>query len=174
MWKRFLTVLFRVTPLHAEAVHILRDDPIVGPHLGRTEFVVRVGGVFKALTKKRRPKSRGKRIRIPNSNFEFQIPGGALGGNGGDPGQALPRFVRFARNVFGLEGEDELALDQEAIDRLEAYFQSTGIPMTLGELNIGEEHFEAMADHANRNDRLAHAFVPLTRDDVVAIYRACL
>lgn len=76
--------------------------------------------------------------------------------------------------MFGLEGEDELALAQEAIDRLEAYFQSTGIPMTLGELNIGEEHFEAMADHANRNDRLAHAFVPLTRDDVVAIYRACL
>ena len=46
--------------------------------------------------------------------------------------------------------------------------------MTLKELNINEEHFEVMADHANRNDRLAHAFVPLTRDDVVEIYRACL
>ena len=87
---------------------------------------------------------------------------------------ALPRFVRFARNVFGLEGEDELALAREAIDRLEAYFRSTGIPMTLRELNIGEEHFEVMAAHANRNSRLAHAFVPLTQDDVVAIYRACL
>ena len=87
---------------------------------------------------------------------------------------ALPRFVRFAKNVFGLEGEDDQALAQEAIDRLEAYFKSTGIPMTLRELNIDEEHFKVMADHANRSDRLAHAFVPLTRDDVVEIYRACL
>ena len=87
---------------------------------------------------------------------------------------SLPRFVRFARNVFGLTGEDDLALAQEAVDRLEAYFRSTGIPMTLRELNIGEEHFGAMASHANRNDRLAHAFVPLTNDDVEAIYRACL
>ena len=46
--------------------------------------------------------------------------------------------------------------------------------MTLKELNIDEKHFEVMADHANRNDRLAHAFVPLTRDDVVEIYRTCL
>ena len=87
---------------------------------------------------------------------------------------ALPRFVRFAKNVFGLEGEDDQALAREAIDRLEAYFRSTGIPMTLRELNIDGEHFEVMADHANRNDRLAHAFVPLTRDDIVEIYLACL
>ena len=90
-----------------------------------------------------------------------------------DP-SALPRFVRFARNVLGLTGEDEMALAREAIDRLEAYFKSTGIPMTLRELNIGEEHFEAMAAHADHIGRLAHAFVPLTRDDMVAIYRACL
>ena len=87
---------------------------------------------------------------------------------------ALPRFVRFAKNVFGLEGADDQALAQEAIDRLEAYFKSTGIPMTLKELNIDETHFEVMADHANRNDRLAHAFVPLTTEDIVEIYRACL
>ena len=87
---------------------------------------------------------------------------------------ALPRFVRFAKNVMGLTGEDENALAQEAIDKLEAYFRSTGIPMTLRELNIDEEHFAVMAAHANLNDRLAHAFVPLTNDDIVNIYRACL
>ena len=87
---------------------------------------------------------------------------------------SLPRFVRFARNVFGLTGEDGLALAQEAVDRLEAYFRSTGIPMTLRELGIGEEHFGIMAAHADRDGRLAHAFVPLTDADIVDIYRACL
>ena len=87
---------------------------------------------------------------------------------------ATPRFVRFAKNVMGLCGEDDAALAQAGIDALEAYFRSTGIPMTLGELNIGEEHFNAMAEHATRVGRLENAFVPLTREDIVEIFRACL
>ena len=87
---------------------------------------------------------------------------------------ALPRFVRFAKNVFGLEGEDDQALAQEAIDRLEAYFKSTGIPMTLQEVGIGPEHIEDMAAHAIQVGRLDRAFVPLTKEDLAAIYRMCL
>ena len=90
-----------------------------------------------------------------------------------DPGCAW-RFVRMAKNVFGLTGEDEMALAQAGIDALEAYFKSTGIPMTLGELGIGTEHFEAMAAKADGTGRLEKAFVPLTHDDIVAIYTACL
>ncbi|MBQ8136475.1 MAG: iron-containing alcohol dehydrogenase [Clostridia bacterium] len=84
------------------------------------------------------------------------------------------RFVRFARNVMGLSGDDETALAFAGIDALEAYFKSTGIPMTLGELNIGTEHFEAMAAHANPGGYLENAFVPLTNEDIVQIYRDCL
>ncbi|MBO4211448.1 MAG: iron-containing alcohol dehydrogenase [Oscillospiraceae bacterium] len=90
-----------------------------------------------------------------------------------DP-SATERFVRFARNVMGLEGTDEAALAQAGIDALEAYFKSTGIPMTLSELKIGTEHFEEMAAHANRGGRLDHAYVPLTAEDLVKIYQACL
>ena len=90
-----------------------------------------------------------------------------------DP-SSLPRFLRFARNVMGLEGGDGEALALAAIDRLDAYFRSTGIPMTLTELGIGEEHFRVMAEHSNRGGRLTHAFVPLTAEDVEQIYRACL
>ena len=85
-----------------------------------------------------------------------------------------PRFVRFARNVMGLDGEDEPALARAGIDALEQYFKSTGLPMTLGELGIGAEHFEAMAAHANPDNFLSEAFVPLTNEDIVEIYRACL
>ncbi len=84
------------------------------------------------------------------------------------------RFVRMAENVFGLTGEDKMALALAGIDALEAYFRSTGIPMSLGELGIGTKHFEAMAAKANADGGLELAFVPLTNDDIVAIYTDCL
>jgi len=87
---------------------------------------------------------------------------------------SLPRFVKFAKNVMGLSGDDESALAWEAIDALEAYFKSTGIPMTLSELDIDETHFADMAHHANDGGYLAGAFVALTDEDIVEIYKACL
>lgn len=84
------------------------------------------------------------------------------------------RFVRFARNVWGLDGEDETALALAGIDKLEAFFRESGIPMTLTELGIGTENFEKMAAHANIGGRLERAFVPLAREDIVAIFRDCL
>lgn len=84
------------------------------------------------------------------------------------------RFARMARNVFGLDGTDEKALALAGIDALEAYFRSTGIPMSLTELGIGTEHFAAMAAHANDGDWFRYAYVPLTTDDIVQIYTACL
>ncbi len=84
------------------------------------------------------------------------------------------RFVRFARNVWGLDGSDELELAYAGISALENFFKSAGIPMTLTELGIGQEHFKDMAVHANRGGRLSGAFVPLTEEDVIQIYKDCL
>ena len=84
------------------------------------------------------------------------------------------RFVRFARNVWGLDGENEHELALKGIDALEDFFISSGIPGSLSELNINAEHFEAMAAHANENGRLLNAFVPLTNEDIVKIYTDCL
>ena len=74
----------------------------------------------------------------------------------------------------GLSGEDEAALAAAGIDALEAYFKSTGIPMTLSELKIGPEHFAEMASHANAGGYLKNAFVALTDEDIVEIYKDCL
>ena len=46
--------------------------------------------------------------------------------------------------------------------------------MTLGELGIDDKHFEAMAAHANVDGYLKDAFVALTNEDIVEIYKACL
>ena len=52
--------------------------------------------------------------------------------------------------------------------------KEAGIPMNLTELKIDEEHFEEMAAHANSGGYLKDAFVPLTNEDIVEIYKACL
>lgn len=87
---------------------------------------------------------------------------------------ATERFVKFAKNVMGLSGDDERTLAFAGIDALEKYFKETGIPMTLGELGIDEKHFKEMASHANAGGYLKDAFVALTNEDIVEIYKACL
>lgn len=85
-----------------------------------------------------------------------------------------PRFAKFARNVMGLSGDNEAELAEAGIDSLEKYFISTGIPMHLSDLNIGSEYFEEMAAHANRGGRLENSYVPLSRQDVLTIFKDCL
>ena len=75
---------------------------------------------------------------------------------------------------MGLDDDDDRILARAGIDALEEYFKSTGIPMRLSELGIGTEHFEQMAAHANPDNFLSEAFVPLTNEDIVEIFRACL
>lgn len=84
------------------------------------------------------------------------------------------RFARFAKNVMGLSGEDEAALALAGTHALEDYFASTGIPMNLTALGIGREHFADMAGHACMGGRMDDAYVPLTEEDVIAIFEASL
>lgn len=84
------------------------------------------------------------------------------------------RFVRFAKNVWGLDGDDEKALAIAGIEKLEEFFAQSGIPKNLTELKITDEHFEEMAAHANDGNYLKDAFVALTNEDIVEIYKACL
>ena len=87
--------------------------------------------------------------------------------------KTLERFEKFARNVWNLEGEGkQLAL--KGIDALENFFKENDIPMSLSELNIDDTHFEEMAKHVSRNDRMLNSYVSLTVEDIVEIYKNCL
>lgn len=59
-------------------------------------------------------------------------------------------FVQFAVNVMGVKGSyrDPDALVLEGIRRLRAFFNQMGLPATLKDLGIGEEHLEEMAKKA--------------------------
>lgn len=85
-----------------------------------------------------------------------------------------PRFARFARNVWGLDGEDDMELAKAGIQKLYDFFKSVGITMTLKELNIDDQYFRPMAEDAVRFFGLEQAYVPLTPEDVVNIFQDCL
>jgi len=59
-------------------------------------------------------------------------------------------FVQFAVNVMGVEASfrDPETVINEGIDRLERFFVSLGLPVTLTELGIDESNFELMAKKA--------------------------
>ena len=83
----------------------------------------------------------------------------------------LDCFVSFAKNVWGLTGEDDYALARAGIDALKKFFFETmGMPDSLVAVGITEDkNFEIMAQKAA--DGSKDSFVPLSKDDIVAIYR---
>ncbi len=90
----------------------------------------------------------------------------------------LPRFVRFARNVMGVEPratDEETAL--AGIAALEAFFRSIHMPVTLKELGVEptQEQILAMAASCARGagGRKGTAKV-LYEEDMAAIYRMAL
>ncbi|MDO4459271.1 MAG: iron-containing alcohol dehydrogenase [Clostridia bacterium] len=86
----------------------------------------------------------------------------------------VPRFVKYAENVWGITEGTDMEKSLASIDKTEEFFRSANLPMTMGEFGIGEEHFYDMAKHACRSDLLADAYVPLDVEDVVNIFKACI
>ena len=87
----------------------------------------------------------------------------------------LPRFVRFAQQVWGVEeSKEQGARNQEqialaGIDCLEAFFRELGIPSTLREVGATEEMLPQIA----HSTTLGGGYKTLTADDVETILRAC-
>ncbi len=82
------------------------------------------------------------------------------------------QFATYGRNVWGLTGTDDAPVAREAIARTRAFFTETmHMPATLSAVGItDEEHFDVMAQKAS--DGCKGSYVPLSKDDIVEIYRA--
>lgn len=82
------------------------------------------------------------------------------------------QFATYGRNVWGLTGTDDAPVTREAIARTRQFFTETvHMPATLHEVGItDEEYFDVMAQKAA--DGSKGSFVPLTKEDIVEIYRA--
>lgn len=85
-----------------------------------------------------------------------------------------PRFVQFARRVMDMDytcGSEDIAIAM-AIEKLENFNKSLGLPVRLSEVGIGEEHLREMAEKAVLGGPLGN--FKLTADDVYSIYKLAL
>ncbi len=81
------------------------------------------------------------------------------------------RFAQFANRVWDVE-IDLNNLEKTAlagIRKTEEFFSSIGMPITLKEANIGDEHFAEMAKKGTERGPLGN-FVPLEETDVIEIF----
>jgi hypothetical protein len=87
-------------------------------------------------------------------------------------GNALPRFARFGRKVWGEEGSDKEAA-KAGIEKTKAFFKSLGMPVSLSELGIDPSDEECMelARDATRDDkRTLSQIIPLHSGEVCEIF----
>ena len=108
-------------------------------------------------------------------------------------GEHPERFLTFAEEVFGIEPvdpevDDLTGIDEDitperavadaveaAIDELQDFFVSLGMPRTLGELGITEEDIDRLLEglKVTRGERFG-TFATLTLEDARAIYTSAL
>lgn len=87
------------------------------------------------------------------------------------------RFAQYGETVWGLNrfGRSAEEVGQEAIDRTEAFFQSIGMPISLGELSCGvqsEDMIRELArDCSYQGTRTVGSFRPLEEIDLIQIYQ---
>lgn len=84
------------------------------------------------------------------------------------------KFADYARNVWGLQGNDDMELAKEAIECTKKFlFETLNIPSTLRGVGIeNDANFEVMAEKAAAG--CVGCYVPLSKEDIVEIYRRCL
>ena len=88
--------------------------------------------------------------------------------------KTLHRFCMYARNVWGLSGEDSFELAKAGIKKTYQFFVDCGMPMTLPEIGIDDSKITEMARQATRKDRLLSSYVPMNAGDVENILKECL
>ncbi len=87
----------------------------------------------------------------------------------------VARFARYARNVWGLEGDDA-QIAQEAIDKTRDYFLSLGMPITIRTLldrAVTDQEIEelALACSGNKKEHFG-VFYDFHHQDVLALYQS--
>lgn len=85
----------------------------------------------------------------------------------------LPKFVRFATEVWGVDpaGKTDEAVAAEGLDAMEAWMKEMGLVLTISELGATEEMIEGIADGTMI---LKGGYKVLTRDEVIQVLRESL
>ncbi len=79
--------------------------------------------------------------------------------------QTVHRFALFARNVWNVEGQDEMEAARLGIQKTRAFYRSLGLPGQLSEVGIGPERFDEIVNKSLFRETLGN-FKQLNREDV--------
>ena len=83
------------------------------------------------------------------------------------------KFAAYGRAVFGITETEDWKAAKAAIAETRAFFRTMQLPETLREVGICEEtHFEEMAEKAAAG--CVGCYVPLTKEDIIGIFRDAL
>lgn len=83
----------------------------------------------------------------------------------------IPRFARFARNVWSVQTEDDAQAAQDGIEALATFIREIGLPATFTELGIPDDtDLRAVADSSNIT---AGCCKKLTCDEIYKILIEC-
>lgn len=85
----------------------------------------------------------------------------------------LPKFARFAQNVWGIDaaGKADEQLATAGLDAMEAWMREIGCVMNLTELGCDESMLEQLAD---ATFVMEGGYRKLTREEIIAIFRESL
>ena len=86
--------------------------------------------------------------------------------------KTAPIFAAYGRNVWGISDDDDMSASKKAIEKTREFFFTTmELPKNLREVGITEQtHFEKMAEKAAAG--CVGCFVPLSKDDIIEIFKA--
>lgn len=89
----------------------------------------------------------------------------------------IPKFARFAREVFNINYEDDTESAIMGIRSFKDFLKEIGMPVTLTELGIKKENIPLLADMMTENGtRLIgpKSIRPLNKEDIITILNSCL
>lgn len=90
---------------------------------------------------------------------------------------AVPRFARYARNVWKIDEADDEKAAILGIDRTEEFFKSIGMPVRITEMGVNpsDSDITELAMDATMQDTMKLSRIrPLSAKDVEKIYKAAL
>ena len=84
------------------------------------------------------------------------------------------RYRQLAKGVFGIDGDDDMQIAKEFIDKLsEFFFKTCGLSSTLTEIGITDKYFKQMAEKAERGGT-KNGFIALDKKGIEEILYKCL
>ena len=86
------------------------------------------------------------------------------------------RYAQFGRRCFGITESDDLKASESAINAFIGWLDSIGENLTLGDVGIGDEKFDVMAEDVVRNygnGKVMPYLVPLDKAAIIEILQMC-